>query len=81
MGIKKLLTFVKIIKQTLNDDLISLKTTILDFDELRLKYEGVLVDCINTEILKNPMLSQSLFAILGTAGIKANPCGRKPLLP
>ena len=44
--------------------------TILDFNELRLKYEGVLVDCINTEILKNPILSQSIFAISGTAGNK-----------
>ena len=67
---KTLTTLVVTIKSTLDDNLISLNTTILDFDNLRLKYESCLVDSINSEILKKTALSQSLFAISGTAGNK-----------
>ena len=67
---KTLTTLVVAVKQTLDDHLIDLNTTILDFDDLRLKYENCLVDSINSEVLKNPTLSQSLFAISGTAGNK-----------
>ena len=63
-------TLVVTIKSTLDNSLISLNTTILDFDDLRLKYESCLVDSINSEVLKNPALFQSLFAISGTAGNK-----------
>ena len=50
MDIQKLKTFVSTIKETLDDNLISLNTTSLDFDELRLKYEVVSIDFINIEI-------------------------------
>ena len=64
------MTLAVTIKSILDDDLISLNTTILDFDEIRLKYESCLVDCINSEILKKTALSQSLFAISETADNK-----------
>ena len=48
---KNLTTLVVAIKKILEDDLISLDTTILDFDEIHLKYESCLVDCVNSEIL------------------------------
>ena len=67
---KTLTTLAVTIKSTLDDNLISLNTTILDFDDLRLKYESCLVDSINSEIFKKPALSQSLFAISGTASNK-----------
>ena len=45
------MTLIVAIKKILEDDLISLDMTILDFDEICLKYESCLVDCINSEIL------------------------------
>ena len=64
------MTLVVTIKSTLDNNLISLNMTILDFDGLHLKYESCLVDSINSDILKKTALSQSLFAISGTAGNK-----------
>lgn len=64
------MTLVITITSTLDNNLISLIMTILDFDDLHLKYESCLLDSINSEILKNPALSQSLFTISGMASNK-----------
>ena len=42
--------------------------TILDSDDLHLKYDSCLVDSINSEIFKKTALSQGLFATSRTAG-------------
>ena len=67
---KTLTTLVVTTKSTLDNNLICLTMGILDFDDLCLENVSALVDSINSEVLKNPALSQSLFAISRTAGNK-----------